>query len=394
MSLPPAWKVKRELRRVYEKAKDAVALHPSNPLRQFVGLRHQRNYDRNLANLLRETPGARPLTQRVAAFILFQPKGIAGSTFLTLDHLAQEGWSVLVISNAPLSDADRARLAAASSHVIERPNVGYDFGAYREAWRWLHRHGHALDRLILMNDSTWFPLRMNDDSLRRMEALDADLAGQIFKTEKTEAKGRDHLESHLLMFSNRAVKHTAIQGFWSNYVMTDHKPRTILLGEKGLSQAAIKAGLKVQGLIGQERMVELLSQLSDSDLLDALNNLALHNDAGKNMRSTLQSAAASGASWRESFLEWTRSELSNSRQHLVSAAYIDPACRYAGMGFLKKSNHMVFQLARLAILRGVSRGTIKQMDPIVTEEVLAMVSTWTQPDDWRHDPTVKRVAQL
>lgn len=330
----------------------------------------------------------------MAVFVLFQPKGIAGSTFLTLDHMMQEGWSVLVISNAPLSDGDRARLAAASGHVIERPNTGYDFGAYREGWRWLERHGHALNRLILMNDSTWFPLRMDDDSLRRMEALNADLAGQIFKTEKTEAKGRDHLESHLLMFSTSAVRHAAIRAFWSDYIMTDHKPRTILLGEKGLSQAAIKAGLNVQGLIGQERMVALLSQLSDSHLLDALNNLALHNDAGKDMRSTSQSAAVSGANWREGFLDWARHELSNSRQHLVSTTFIDPACRYAGMGFLKKSNDRRFQLARLALLRGISRGTIKEMDPVVTEEVRAMVSTWSQPDHWRHDPNLNRIAEL
>ena len=390
MTLPPRWKVKRELRRIFEKARDAVTLHPANPMRQFSGRLRQRHHDRNLASLLRETPGTRLLASRAAVFVLFQPKGIAESTFMSLDHLAQEGWSVLIISNAPLSEADRARLARNCGHVIERPNTGYDFGAYREGWRWLHRHGHQLDQLILMNDSTWFPLRMQDDSLRRMEALNVDLAGQIFKTEKTEDKGRDHLESHLLMFSHRALAHPAIQRFWADYVMTEHKPRTILFGEKGLSQAAIQADLLVVGLLGRERMVELLTQLSDGELLDALNNLALHSDAGRKQRALWQTAAAAGQPWRDSFLTWTSVELSNSLQHLVSATFIDPATRYGGMAFLKKSVERRFQLARLALVRGIEAGTIPPMHPAVAGEVDAAIRSWTQPEDWRLNPREKR----
>jgi hypothetical protein len=391
MSLPPAWKVKRELRRVYEKAKDAVALHPSNPLRQFVGLRHQRNYDRNLANLLRETPGARPLTQRVAAFILFQPKGIAGSTFLTLDHLAQEGWSVLVISNAPLSDADRARLAAASAHVIERPNVGYDFGAYREAWRWLHRNGHALDRLILMNDSTWFPLRMNDDSLRRMEGLDADLAGHIYK----HTSGyRDHIESHLLMFGPRALAHPAIQSFWADYLMTDSRLDTILFGEVGIAQAGLAAGLSVKGLVGRDILISHLARLSDKALLDSLRDLALSSTAARNQRDAWQEAAELGQPWRDAFLSWTYDELTTSREHFVSASYILPAVRLCGMGFLKKSADRRFHFGRLAMMHAIEKGQLPPMDAVVAAEVAAAIKIWKPPYDWQANPTETAITSL
>ncbi len=386
MRLPPAWKIKRELRRIFEKAREVVSLHPANPLRQLADRQRQRRYDRNLSRLLRETPGNRLLTSRVAVFVLFQPKGIARSTYLALDHLAQEQWSVLIISNAPLSKVDRSRLAQNSGHVIERPNTGYDFGAYREGWRWLHRRSHPLDRLILMNDSTWFPLRMQDDSLRRMEALNADLAGHIFKTERTEDKGHDHLESHLLMFSQGALVNPAIHRFWSDYVMSEYKPRTILLGEKGLSQAALKDGLIVLGLLGRERIVGLLSQLSNEDLLDALNNLALRSETGKQQRAVWQGAADTGQPWRDSFLDWTSTQLSNSRQHLVSATFIDPANRYGNMGFLKKSNYEVFQLARLALVRSIAADRIPPMDPVVANEVQAAIESWTPPEHWRLNP--------
>lgn len=387
MALPPAWKVKRELWRVYDKAKTAASLRSLDRWRQSY-------HDRNLSRLLRETPGARPLTQRVAAFILFQPKGIAGSTFLTLDHLAQEGWSVLVISNAPLSDADRARLAAASGHVIERPNTGYDFGAYREAWNWLHRNGHALDRLILMNDSAWFPLRRNDDSLRRMEAMKVDLAGQIFKEEKSEARGRNHLESHLLMFSGHALQHPAVIRFWADYVMTDNKPQTIQRGERGLTQLGLASGLLVQGLLDREKMVDLLSQLPDPKLLQALESLAIHNEGDKLLRAGWLAAAKDNRPWRNEFLTWTSRQLSNSRQYFVSAAFIDPAASLGGLGFLKKSNDRRFQLARLAIIRGIDAGRIAPMDPLIEEEVKAVIRNWQPPFDWRAKPGDVQTADL
>ncbi len=391
MALPPAWKVKRELRRVYEKAKGALALHPANPLRQLPDRLRQSHHDRNLHRLLRETPGARPLTARVAVFVLFQPKGIAGSTFLTLDHLTQEGWSTLVISNAPLTEADRTRLAAASGHVIERPNTGYDFGAYREGWRWLHRHGHALDRLILMNDSTWFPLRMTDDSLRRMEALNADLAGHIYK----HTSGyRDHIESHLLMFGPRALAHPAIQAFWADYLMTDSRLNTILSGEVGIAQAGLAAGLSVKGLIGRDILIAHLAGLSDKALLDSLRDLALSTIAARNQRDAWLAAADLGQPWRDAFLSWTYDELTTSREHFVSASFILPAVQLGGMGFLKKSADRRFHFGRLAMLQAIEKGHLPPMDAVVAAEVAAATKIWKPPYDWQANPTETAITSL
>lgn len=387
MKLPQAWKVKRELLRIKEKVQNLVLPRFTDRLRQF-------RYDRNLSRLLRETPGKKPLTGRVAVFVLFQPKGVAASTFLTLDHLAAEDWSVLVISNTPLSDLDRERMADNASHVIERPNTGYDFGAYREGWRWLGRLGRPVDRLILMNDSSWFPLRREDDILRRMEAMDSDVTGHIFKTEKTEDNGRDHLESHLLMLGPRALSHPAMRRYWADYLMSDSKALTIRRGEKGIAQAALNAGLSVRGLLGRETLVELLSALTDSELQLAVRRLALHSETGRRQRDAWIEAINEGAGWRDDFLAWTAKELSNSRQHLISATFVDPAMSLGGMGFLKKSNDRRFHMARLAVLRGIEAGRIAPMDPIVEAEVRAAIAAWKPPLDWRANPNEVQKAEL
>ncbi len=387
MKMPPAWKVKRELLRLNEQIQDLV-------LPRLVDRLCQARHDRFLDRLLRETSGALALTARVAVFVLFQPKGIAASTLLTLDHMAGEGWSVLIVSNAPLSEADRVRLAAKSAHIIERPNTGYDFGAYREGWRWLDRHGQTPDRLILMNDSTWFPLRQNDDSLRRMEALGVDLAGHIFKTEKSEDKGRDHLESHLLMLGPRALAHPVMRRYRDNYLMSNSKALTIRRGEKGITQAAFAAGLSVKGLLDRETLRALVAPLSDPDLLYVLRSLALHSDAGRRQREVWVLAARNGLPWREVFLDWISHELTSSRQHLLSATFIDPAMSLGGMGFLKKSNERRFHLARLALMRGIKAGRIPPLAPAVEAEVWETIRSWTPPQDWRAHPNESQTAEL
>jgi hypothetical protein len=324
----------------------------------------------------------------VAVFVLFQPKGIAASTIMTLEHLAQEAWSVLVISNARLTSADRARLAAHSAHVIERPNLGYDFGAYREGWRWLHGHGHRLDRLILMNDSTWFPLRRQDDTLRRMEATDADLAGQIFKT-VVSRHPNDHLESHLLMFGSRALAHPEIKKFWTSYLMTNSRDITINMGEMGISQKVLSTDLKLIGLLDRESLLTILGRLDEDALRSVVSHIVVDDDQNRQRRADWCFAAANGLPWRQDFLQWVDKELSDSHYHLLSATFIDPALRFGGMGFMKKSNDRRFQLARMLILREIDAGRIPPFDPVVMSELRSNVEGWKEPRDWRSDPHKK-----
>lgn len=381
MKLPPMWKIRRELWRIREQL--SMAISPA-----YIDRFRQWEYDRNLGSLLRQTPGALPLSARTAVLVLFQHKGLAPSIFLTLDHLAQEGWSVVIVSNCPLSQDDRARVADKSAHVIERPNIGYDFGAYREGWRWRQAQSSAppLVRFIVMNDSSWFPLRMEDDSLRRMEALDADLTGHIFKTEDLEARGRDHVESHLLMLGPRALAHPAIQRFWADYRLRSHKAQTIAHGEKGISQTALRAGLTVRGLLDRETLLELMSTLPEAERLEALARTVMHRPEERALRAELLARAERGGDWSDEFLRWTDQNLRSSRQFLVSATFVHVALKHGKMGFLKKSNDRRFHLTRLAVLQGLADGTLSGIDSRVVAEIEAAVAAWTPPFDWRAKP--------
>lgn len=368
MTLPPLWKVQRELKRIRLDTWRWLRGALFEPHRQWL-------YDRQSSRHQRITSGSGVLTSRVAVLVLFQPKGLANSVRLTMDHLVAQGWSVLVVSNAPLATCDVSMVTERAALLLERPNVGYDFGGYRAGLRLLAHLEHRPERLILINDSTWFPLREGDDTLQRMEALGVAMAGQIFKTESK--RGQDHLESHLLMFSPEALAHPVWARFWHRFVMSDDRVTTILRGEKGLSQALISAGLQVAGLIGRESFLSCLDRLSEPALRNVMADVVHHrSDAQAHCVNLSQSEE-----WRADFLEWVDGALTNSRQHLVSVTFIAPAMQLCGMGFVKKTRDRRFHLARNKVLELEAAGRILPLHPTVRAEIAAAVGGWTPPTE-------------
>lgn len=372
MKLPPAWKVKRELERIRVKLELFVSARLYDPLRKPI-------YDLTAHRRQRLTQGNMALTDRVAVFVVYQPKGIPPSIFLTLEHLRQNRFSVLLVSNGPLRPEDRTRLAQDVSLVVERPNVGYDFGGYRDGIRHLWSLKQDLSLLILMNDSTWFPLRRDDDSLARMEALGGDLVGHIFKTESEEKRGNDHVESHLLMISSDFVQSRDFHRYWSSYRMSDKRATTNGKGEKAFSQLAIRSGRSVRSLLGREWLMSVLQGLDDADLERVLRHTIDSFSRRQRDLSGVRRLLASGEPWREAFLAWTDHSLRNSYSFLLSAAFVMPALVYGRMGFAKKANDIRFHMAREELLDLEASGMIPPIADEVRAEVSQMVRSWVPP---------------
>jgi hypothetical protein len=326
-----------------------------------------------------------PLTDRVAIFVLFQPKGIAASTFFTLSHLAQENWSVVVVSNAALSDADRTKIAKHSAQVIVRPNIGYDFGAYRDGWYWLQHRRQPVSRLIMMNDSTWFPLRADDSSLARMEQHGSDLTGHIYKFEAPRHNSNDHVESHLLMFNSSAINNTVLRMFWKKYNMTSSRAKTIERGEKGITAAIMSAGLTADGLLRRERFLSILQNLSDQDLIDAIKNFAPDDEIGKTSQQDFLRKFSENSFRRTDAISWVDHHLSGDARsaYFISSVFVDTALRYGALGFLKKSNDRIFHLARVAAMSSIAAGRIPAFAPEVMAEIQALIDKYDQSPDWR-----------
>lgn len=379
MKLPPWWKVKREIWRVRDNVKRRISGTFLDPVRRLY-------HDYFATNLVSFTKGKRPLTDRVAIILVFQPDGILDSTLLTLEHLQDNRWSIVVVVNHPVIGQDRTALLERCGTLIQRPNIGYDFGAYREGIRYLWAEDHHLDKLIIMNDSTWFPIRRSDTSLQRMEALNSDMAGHIYKIEDIKNRKRDHLESHLLMFGPKFLAHPRFKRFWNKYLMSNNRATTIERGEKGISQLALSLGMHLGSLHNRDSLVKILKSKSDPELLTTLTQIVHHRDEAQEFCDRLITASQRGEPWREEFIAWVHDELSNSLQHLLSVAFVEAAVRDSGMGFLKKDKDKRHHLARLAILDADAAGRIEPLDTVVRAEIEQATKNWKPPFDWRARP--------
>lgn len=280
-----AWKIQREFKRLEQQFRSI----PEFFYEPFL----QRWHDFNRLKRLKVNRGQVPACSKFAVFLLFQPRGIADSTILTCEHLAHNGYSPLVVSNAPLSVSDRYRLRSVAWAVIERPNFGYDFGGYRDGIWWLwreHVHPHSF---ILLNDSIWFPALRDDKTIDLMESMPADFRGILeLGPEQSAAMRRlrePFLGSFFLMFSGQAFESVAFRGFWAGYRNTSNKYKTIRRGERTLSYVMRDAGYPGMSVFSRSRFDEMLQLMSLFELRRTLGELVTLNSQ---VQARLQDAAA------------------------------------------------------------------------------------------------------
>jgi len=300
---------------------------------------------------------------------IYQPGGIPASVAHCLRHLRASGYTPRLIVNGRTPECDLVDLLPLVDQALLRPNVGYDFGGWRDSLRLMWTAGERPRRLLLLNDSTWFPLFENDDSLSRMEALGADLAGQVFKTEYADRPRHDHVEAHCMMMSERLIASPAFRAFWEDYVMSDSRASTVEHGEKGLTQAVQRAGLTVDGLITKDRFVAAMNQLDNTAFREMLGYITHHRaDARAEV-----DAALAHADWRAATLGWIEHVLANSRQHLISATFFEPAMHLCGLSFMKKADDPRYRLARAQLLTAEDTHRLPPIAPCIRAEIAARV---------------------
>lgn len=307
---------------------------------------------------------------------MFQPNGVAPSLLKTCDHLVSQGYSPFILSNTQLADHDREALLARAALLLERPNFGYDFGAYQDGIKLLNQMGCKPDRLILMNDSTWFPLRENDTSIARMEASGDHFVGHVFKFEPKIRRGRDHIEAHFLLFDRNAQDSIAFKNFWDRYLMTSSRSETIQRGEKGISTAMFNAGFGSQGLTSKTLLLDHLAKEKFIELKKMLVEACFDNNILREETLHIISAASETPEWRTQVITHVRTVIEAIGTTLY-CIYIYYTMTKLGLGFVKKANNDFFHFTRVKVLELEAAGEIEPLDCDVRSEMTASVAGWT-----------------
>ena len=239
----PLWKLRREAKRAVRQIVGLPGL-----TWEYLFLRPL--YDRRTSRQMVVHEGARPVVGEVAIYLVYAPQGLLGSHHDMLAQLAADGITPVVVSNLPLSGADRETLLAQSALVIERPNVGYDFGGYRDAVLQLEPHLATLDRLYILNDSVWM-IEAPQSWFQQVRAAGRDFVGATsnFGIARLDAEdfrnltwrytpdhANFHYASYALAVGPNILQDPEFMAYWRDFRLSNNKKRTVRRGEIGLTK--------------------------------------------------------------------------------------------------------------------------------------------------------------
>ena len=338
-----AWKIRREVQRL---GQQISALHQAlwEPLLQ-------RRHDRLVKRGLPIFDGQAPLRPKIALFLLFQRGDLPESILQTCAHIAEQGYSLLIVANGGLTAESREALLPQAWRILERPNFGYDFGGYRDGILQLTQWGVSPDKLLILNDSIWFPILPQSAFLADMEAANVDVAGTILR----QKNGQGFLESYLYLLDGGVLRNPVVQKFWQNYRLTANKYKVIRRGERGHSAALVAAGYDLTPMFSTADFLRRLDAQNDDFLAHTLRfSVADGADLAAARDALLSGNRNQG--WREATMEHIGRVLQSAQFY---SAFPYASVKLLRYPVLKKSSDRVAVLWRKAHLAALEAGEIE-----------------------------------
>lgn len=352
-----------KLRREFDRVRRQLAGFPAVAEEYLLATRR---HDRTLRPLQVRTAGAVPRRDKAAVFVIFPRHGVQASHLQSLRYIGSRGYSPVTVSNLPLEAADRDALAELSTLLIERSNFGYDFGAYREGVLSLADDLPRLRRLVLLNDSCWFPLPSSRDWLTLAEESGFDYAGaasnyaidppdvarfESLSWSQDRTRRSFHYCSFAISLSAALIADPAFLRFWRGFRLSDVKSRTVRRGEIGLTQWAIRRGHRHGSIFDVDHLDRDLARLDDAALRRHVGQVIIpEHTVLRDMFATILADDAAGKVPRRTLEKLFLMAVARQGMAYTIPGYLHET---AGYPFLKKSPVWLDPVARQKTIRFV-----------------------------------------
>lgn len=168
---------------------------------------------------------------RLSEHAIFLAKSWATHGFLVI---------IVVVKDVP-SEFDGSQDLSFCGGVMVRENIGYDFAAWASAIRLLPDINQARS-LVLANDSVFGPLSNFGSFIDILNRDQSDIVGTI-----GSLQNRPHIQSFLIMFKGKSLRHRAFVRFWNN-VRNGDREWAIKNYELRLQDYFMSSGLSVSAL--------------------------------------------------------------------------------------------------------------------------------------------------
>jgi Rhamnan synthesis protein F len=195
----------------------------------------------------------RPLGQRVVLFVHFDAAGrVIPTTRSFITSLADAGLSVAFVTNSEKIEPEAKEfLKGVCGEILIRRNIGYDFGAWRDALDTLALPRPETEAILLVNDSVYGPF---GDFAGMLGGLDFERAEIWGLTESWQH--RYHLQSFFLACGEASIRSDAWQRFWRSVRPVPSKEWIIRHCEIGFTRALQKGGVNCAALFPQSALLD------------------------------------------------------------------------------------------------------------------------------------------
>ena len=298
-------KIYREIKRIIKQ----IFKLPANIIGFFFSTYY---YDFFLSKRKKIISGNIPLGKKIIIYVIFPINGLSKFHIRTLNYFLKMEYSILVVSNTKLEKKDEDQLIEKSSYFIERENYGHDFGGWRDGIIFLKEKLTTIENLILINDSTWFPVTRGNDFIDFIQKSKLDFVGAtshyglerpVLSNEREKLKKRlkfdyknknFHYASYVLSFSNKILKDKNFLNFWLKLRLSNTYNVIVRNCEIAISQWVINNSEYTHGsLIDSSQISKVLNNYSRKRLYEITQYLVVNSDSLKKFVDTFSNSLES-----------------------------------------------------------------------------------------------------
>lgn len=203
--------------------------------------------------LVRES-NALGCAKKVALVALYPRGPLLNSVKRLITTLLDQDFEVIAIVNQSVDRDWTPDLSLLPITLIERQNIGRDFGAFKCGVNYLLESGklETIDSLLTCNDSVFYGYRFRN-FLERFDVNSDSWITAFLNFEK-----HTHAQSFFQSFSKDILRTSEFQKFWKNYYPSRRRIHIIDRGEVRLSQTLLKLGYFPRSIVNAENIAKHL----------------------------------------------------------------------------------------------------------------------------------------
>jgi lipopolysaccharide biosynthesis protein len=180
---------------------------------------------------------------------------VGGPDLVLLRHLRDLGFAVVAVGNRDdgQSSVFSRALAGVADIILQRPNHGYDFGAFRIGLLWLRERLSRNSQVLLINNSTYGPFGSLAPILRAADPVLGDAWGLTSSEHICH-----HIQSYFWLFHPAALRSSRFWELWESLIPVDDHWQTVVRNELPLAPSLLARGVRVRAVIPFRELANLV----------------------------------------------------------------------------------------------------------------------------------------